>query len=127
MVGEIGSEAELRKDTAEALRTEVAAMNLDNFVVRPKRRLVEAYAKPEAWEKLSDEARRELAGEVAGLPTELPPESEEAKRFDLLMLRLQLALLNVEPAFERLRDQVIEIAGLLEEKDSIPMVRAQRH
>ena len=24
-------------------------MNLDNFVVRPRRRLVEKYAKPEAW------------------------------------------------------------------------------
>ena len=31
------------------LHGEVAAMNLDNFVVRPKRRLVEKYAKPEAW------------------------------------------------------------------------------
>jgi type I restriction enzyme, R subunit len=118
-------ETELRKETAECLRGEVAAMNLDNFVIRPKRRLVEAYAKAEAWAALSDEARRELAGEVAGLPTELPSEPEEAKRFDLLMLRLQLAVLNVEPAFERLRDQVKEIAGLLEEKDSIPMVRAQ--
>ncbi|MDB5308094.1 MAG: Type restriction-modification system, restriction subunit [Gemmataceae bacterium] len=118
-------EAELRHETAERLRTEVAAMNLDNFVVRPKRRLVETYAKPEAWAALSDEAHRELAGEVAGLPTELPSEPEEAKRFDLLMLRLQLALLLVEPAFERLRDQVKEIAGLLEEKASIPMVHAQ--
>src|SRR5439155_6484891 len=53
------------------------------------------------------------------------PEKEEAKRFDLLMLRLQLALLRDEPAFERLRDQVIEIAGLLEEKGAIPMVQAQ--
>ena len=32
-----------------SLHGEVAAMNLDNFVVRPQRRLVEKYAKPEAW------------------------------------------------------------------------------
>src|SRR5207237_1015697 len=50
---------------------------------------------------------------------------EEAKRFDLLMLRLQLAVLLAEPSFERLRDQVKDIAGLLEEKASIPMVKAQ--
>jgi type I restriction enzyme, R subunit len=121
----IREEMELRYDTAERLRVEVAAMNLDNFVIRPKRRLVETYAKPEPWKELTDEARHELAREVAGLPSELEPEPEEAKRFDLLMLRLQLAVLMAEPAFERLRDQVKEIAGLLEEKENIPMVRAQ--
>jgi type I restriction enzyme R subunit len=43
-------EAELRRETAESLlHDEVAAMNVDNFVVRPQRRLVEKYAKPEAW------------------------------------------------------------------------------
>ena len=52
-------------------------------------------------------------------------ESEEAKRFDLLILRLQLARLRLEPGFERLRDQVKAIAGLLEEKSAIPMVRDQ--
>jgi type I restriction enzyme R subunit len=118
-------EADLRHETAETLRGEVAAMNVDNFVVRPKRKLVEVYAKPDAWVAVSDDARRELADEVAGLPTELPSEPEEAKRFDLLLLRLQLAVLLAEPSFERLRDQVKEIAGLLEEKASIPMVREQ--
>ncbi len=100
-------------------------MNLDNFVVRPQRRLVEKYAKPEAWAVLSPEALSELSHEVAGLPSELDPENEEAKRFDLLVLNLQLALLRSEPGFERLRDQVKEIAGLLEEKSAIPMVREQ--
>lgn len=101
-------------------------MTLANFVVRPKRKLVEEYAKPEAWATLSAEAHSALAAEVAGLPTTLPAEPEPAKRFDLLMLRLQLAVLLAEPCFERLRDQVREIAGLLEEKAAIPMVAAQR-
>ncbi|MBX9585193.1 MAG: DEAD/DEAH box helicase family protein [Gemmataceae bacterium] len=118
-------DAGLRAETAEALRGEVAAMNVANFLVRPKRRLVEEYARPEAWATVSADARAELAREVAGLPSELPPEPEEAKRFDLLMLRLQLAVLHAEPAFERLRDQVKEIAGLLEEKAAIPAVKAQ--
>jgi type I restriction enzyme R subunit len=124
-----GTDAEdrVRADTAERLRAEVAAMNLDNFVVRPQRQLVEAFAKPEAWAAgaLTDTARHDLAGRVAGLPTELPAEGEEAKRFDLLLLRLQLAVLLHEPSFARLRDQVKEIAGLLEEKKAIPMVNAQ--
>jgi len=118
-------EAELRRDLAALLQGEVAAMNVENFVVRAKRRLVEKYAKPEAWGELKLEAFAELAQEVAGLPSELEAEDEEAKRFDLLMLNLQLAVLRVEPAFKRLSEQVKAIAGLLEEKSSIPMVQEQ--
>jgi len=122
---EPSNEIELRFAVAELLQCEVAAMNLENFVVRPKRRLIEKYGNPRAWIELSEEAFSELASEVAGLPSELEAEAEEAKRFDLLMLNLQLALLRVEPAFVRLRDQVKAIAGLLEEKSAIPMVRNQ--
>ena len=118
-------EAELRRDVAALLQREVAAMNVENFVVRPKRRLVEKYGKPEAWGDLKLEALSELAHEVAGLPSELEAEEEEAKRFDLLILNLQLAVLRVAPAFQRLSDQVKAIAGLLEEKSSIPMVHEQ--
>jgi type I restriction enzyme R subunit len=39
------------------------------------------------------------------------------------MMRLQLAVLRVDPGFARLSDQVRAIAGMLEEKSSIPMVR----
>ena len=116
---------ELRIETANTLRAEVEGMNLDNFIVRPKRRLVEKYAKPDAWTTLSAEAEGELANEVAGLPSQIETDGEEAKRFDLLLLHLQLARLRAEPAFLRLRDQVKAIAGLLEEKATIPMVQEQ--
>jgi type I restriction enzyme, R subunit len=116
---------QLRHETAALLRREIAAMNIGNFVVRPKRKLVEKYAKPEAWSVLTPEDLSALSHDVAGLPTELDPEGEEAKRFDLLILNLQLAKLRVEPTFARLQNQVREIAGLLEEKDTIPMVHAQ--
>ena len=44
------------------------------------------------------EALAELAHEVAGLPTELDPESEEAKRFDLLLLNLSSRCCAPNPA-----------------------------
>lgn len=118
-------EADLRRDLASLLRTEVTAMNLDNFIVRPKRKLVEKYREVNAWDVLRTNEFTELAHDVAGLPSEIDPEDEEAKRFDLLVLNLQLALLRAQPAFARLCKQVKEIAGLLEEKASIPMVREQ--
>ena len=123
--GDPATEIGVRRSIADQLHGEVAAMNLDNFVVRPKRRWVEKYAKPDRWTVLTVEELRELAAQVAGLPAELEAEAEEAKRFDLLILNLELALLRAEPAFERLREQVRAIAGLLEEKSTIPMVREQ--
>ncbi len=114
---------ELRRDLTGMLHGEVVAMNLDNFVVRPQRRLVETYAQATAWQHLSAEAHAELSHEIAGLPSEREPENEEAKRFDLLLLNLQLAQMRTEPAFERLMKQVKSIAALLEEKSAIPMVQ----
>lgn len=98
-------------------------VRLPNFVVRPKRKLVEKYSATEAWQELEPDDITVLAAEVAGLPSELDPEDEEAKRFDLLMLNLQIAVLRHEPQFMRLRDQVQNIAGLLEEQSAIPMVK----
>ena len=125
VIGEPVTERDVRWVTARLLREGVAAMNPENFIVRPKRRLVERFAKPDAWERLSDDDFAALAQDIAGLPTQLDPETEEAKRFDLLLLNLQLALLRTEPGFVRLRDQVIAIAGLLEESSNVPLVRIQ--
>jgi type I restriction enzyme R subunit len=119
------SEVDLRKDTAGLLQSEVAAMNVSNFIVRPKRWLVEKYGRAEAWEHLGLERQTELVKEVAGLPSEQVDEDQESKEFDYLMLRLQLAVLRFDKAFTRLRDQVKEIACLLEEKATIPMVHQQ--
>jgi type I restriction enzyme, R subunit len=123
--GDPTSEAWLRRAVAERLHAEVAAMNPENFIVRTKRQLVEAYKEPNAWQKLSAGKLEELSEEIAGLPSELPADKEEAKRFDLLMLNLQLGLLRAEPGFARLRDRVREIAGALEEISGIPMVNQQ--
>ena len=118
-------EIELRGEVVDTLRGEVAAMNLDNFLVRPQRRLVELYAKPEAWVDLSEEAHALLAADVAGLPTELSPEGLEAKQFDLLMLNLQLCCLGKQAGFAKLKKRVVDICEALEEQASIPIVHMQ--
>jgi type I restriction enzyme R subunit len=111
-----------RADIAELLRAEVSAMKVDNFVVRPHRRLVERYRQPDAWTNLDVTDRSALANEVAGLPAQIQTEPEEAKRFDLLLLATELALLRTEPGFPRLRKQVQTIAGLLEDYPTIPAI-----
>ena len=121
-------EASVRSDTAGLLRGQVEAMNIENFLVRPRRRVVEIYRLASAWHALTPEAVTELAARdtgLASLPNELPTEDEEAKRFDLLLLRTQLAVLHAEPGFARLRSQVQEIAGRLAEQAAIPMVKQE--
>ncbi len=118
-------EEALRAEIAERLRTEVAEMNVNNFIVRPRRALVEKYADPKSWQKLGPSEESELIGQVAGLPSELEDNDLEAKQFDLLMLRLQLALLRRDRSYTRWSRRVREIASALEEKASIPMVQQQ--
>jgi len=60
--GDPATEAEVRRTLAERLQREVAAMHLDNFVVRPHRRLVERYAKPELGKALGGGAGGAVAG-----------------------------------------------------------------
>jgi type I restriction enzyme R subunit len=119
------NEAQLRSELAAFLHQNVAAMNLDNFVVRPQRKSVEKYAKSDAWQKLGSDDFNELAQNLAGLPTELLDEDEEAKRFDMLVLRTQLAILQARPDFTSLRERIQAIASALEEQEAIPAIKAQ--
>jgi type I site-specific restriction endonuclease len=69
-------------------------MNVDNFVVRPQRRLVEQYREPAGWEGLTSSVPPTLAAGVADLPSAVRDDNEEAKRFDLIIPRLQLCCLR---------------------------------
>jgi type I restriction enzyme, R subunit len=115
----------LRKDTATRLRDEVAAMSLDNFLVRPKRLFIEHYAEPAAWESLTLDDRTDLVQQVAGLPSGLVDDELDAKQFDLLILKTQLALLRADHRFDSLKKRIVELASLLEELENVPMVAAE--
>ncbi|MGW1817103.1 DEAD/DEAH box helicase family protein [Streptomyces sp. NPDC002125] len=118
----------LRHDLAERLHQEVTAMNPDNFLVRPKREYLDAFSGLDAWLSLTQEKHAQVLDHLAGLPTAFRDEdsSEEAKRFDLLALRLQLAVLRGDPGYDRLRAQVQEIASSLQDQYTIPTVQAQQ-
>lgn len=119
------SDEHVLESILDLLKSEVESMNTDNFIVRAKRRLVEKYQDASAWSELSEEKLTELENEIAGLPTEKESEPVEAKQFDFLILRMQLALTQGSPSFKRLKKQLVEIAVVLEESRSIPMINAQ--
>lgn len=119
------TEAQLRSDLAQGLNAYVAAMNPENFVVRPQRQFVEAFSKPEAWDRLGPEAVEALFGKVAGLPSATVDEDEDAKRFDFLILRTQLSILQASKDFGFLMERTRRIAAELEGQMAIPAVKAE--
>jgi type I restriction enzyme, R subunit len=117
------TEAAIRADTAAHLHSIVAGMQLDNFVVRPQRRWVQAWGEATAWHSINREQLNELAQHVSGLPSSIRDDDEDAKRFDLLMLRTQLGCMRADIGYARLRDQVRSLADALAELGSIPAVK----
>ncbi len=116
---------EFQKSVVDDLHGEMLTMNVDNFIVRPKRRHVETFRSRERWEDLSAQDYAALHNEVAVLPTQQEPEHPTAKFFDLLILRIQLGILQSDPATPGLIQKVREIASHLEELERIPAVKAQ--
>lgn len=125
---EEGADGELidLKDSIELrLFDEVIGMNVDNFIVRPKRRYVEKFQSRDAWKELNIEDRLELTEHIAGLPSSLKDDELEAKQFDYLVLLTQLALLRGDATFAKYQERIQGIASLLEELSNVPMVAAQ--
>ncbi len=96
-------------------------MSLEAFVVRPHRREVERFREAAAWARLSLDDRAALRDHLAGLPSERIDGDIEARRFDLLIARCQLAILAGE-ALDPLRKRVVQIAAALEDLVNIPEV-----
>ena len=123
--------AELQRYLIEILHHRVEGMNLDNFIVRPVRRVVEKYKKLDAWWKLDNESLAELEKQVAILPTEAEPlapdeqDEELALRFDHMVLMMQLALTDNTGISDYYQDKLTQIASKLESKASVPAVSDQ--
>lgn len=119
------TEEQLRIDTAAMLHQTVAAMMVDNFVVRPQRKYVDKFSAASAWNVLTPNDHYELRAYVAQLPSELADEDEEAKRFDMLVLRTQLAILQAKPEFTGLKNRIQAVTSALEEQVNIPAIKAE--
>jgi len=116
--------ASLGKTLKEQMHGVVAVMNLDNFIVRKQRKDVETFAKREQWEALSDDDVATLESKISGLPS-ADDDDEYSRRFDLLILNLQTAILQNNRSQENYQIQVRDIAKGLEDKSAIPSVAAQ--
>lgn len=117
--------AQLDEDIRTRLFEQVGAMNLDNFLVRAKRKDVETFQERAAWNGLGPNERETLINEIAGLPSAFEDTDIAAKQFDYIILKGQLALLQNDPAFAQCQEKVVALASKLEELGNVPMVAAQ--
>ncbi len=117
-------EIELKEYGASILKElilQTQSLNTESFIVRQHWREVEKYKDANAWNALTDLDVKELFDHIAPLMTETD-QDEMAKRFDALMLDIQLSLLNAEKKQAGLIQKVVKTAGKLSKKASIPSV-----
>ena len=105
----------------DQLVKQTQALNGESFIVRQHWEVVEKYRDANAWNALSDLDIKELHVHIAPLMMETD-QDELAKRFDALMLDLQLSVLNGEKKQAALIEKVVDTAARLSKKASIPAV-----
>ena len=122
---------ELNAYQLDMLHHQVTGMNLDNFIVRPKRQAVEPFLEREHWNNIDDAKFTELETSVSQLPTEAEAFNADeqvnnlSNRFDNLVLTMQLALLEKGSIPDKARERVMDFAQQLEGKTTIPAVQKQ--
>lgn len=101
----------------------VDGLNESSFIIRPFLRQVEKYKKKEPWESISEDMIADLTTFIAPLPSELDLGEEDAKRWDYLLMKTELALLNGTKDFLANQAVIQEAAGDLLGRASIPDVK----
>lgn len=106
----------------EELKGQIAGLNPVHINVRKNLMYVDKYKLAESWEYISLVDLNELKAYIAPVlsPTK---EDESAKRFDLLILNIQLSLLNTSKKATSSKRSVIDIAHALYEKGTIKEIK----
>lgn len=100
----------------------INGLDEERFEVRKSLRLVKAFKIRKRWENLSMGDVADICDNLSHLPVYGNEDDEMAKRFDLLTLRLQLALLNKSKSQDTYIQQIYTIGVNLYKKRNIPVV-----
>lgn len=113
-----------REGLIAELHATVQAITPTNIQVRPTDRpVLERFSRRDPWEGLDEVGLEQLAEHVAHLPMKTMKEKESAKRFDLLILQLQLGLIRADGSWATNRLKVERIAQeLIEVSENLPFV-----
>ena len=113
----------LHDELKEILHAQVDSLSMARIDVREKIESIEPYRNKESWVCLSEVDVAKLKNIASLLPR--PNENEAAKKFDVLMLHLQLEKVDSTVNADKAKVSVMTLAKLLEEKATIPLVRTR--
>ncbi|WP_125610524.1 DEAD/DEAH box helicase family protein [Specibacter cremeus] len=116
----------LVSDLISTVSGQVSRLPFENFLVKPHRQAAEKYAVPSSWDSLTEADVSVLEtglARIAGLGA--PVESEEARRFDLIVLNAQLAALEDPGALDTWRRRIQDIAAALADQPNNPAIAPQ--
>ena len=114
----------LHDEIKTLLKEQVSVLSDSHISVREKWEAVSHFKDEDAWVYLSEVDVNALSTEIAPL---LPKNTldENAKKFDLLVLQIELSLLDEETNAKRPIQSVQTIAEALQEKATLPQVQAK--
>lgn len=104
---------------------QIATLDHDRFVVRRALRLVNEYTHRSRWDNISKTDFMDICAHLSTLPATVDNDDETAKRFDLIVANLQLAILLKSKRQTALVDRIGNIGRLLIKKANIPAVNQQ--
>ena len=113
---------EVREAVVDKLRSQLESVPRRSVLVRPEERVgLERFTGADAWQEVDIDVN--ALNELAYLPFADGPEDEEhTKRFDYLLLSLQLDIAHGDALTERNRDKLTGIAKHLLMKTNVPRV-----
>ncbi len=115
---------DLHDEIKALLKEQVLVLSDSHISVREKWEAVSHFKDDDAWVYLSEVDINTLSNEIAPL---LPKNTldENAKKFDLLVMQIELSLLDEETNAKRPIQSVQTIAEKLQEKGTLPQVQAK--
>jgi type I restriction enzyme, R subunit len=109
------------------LHQTIATLDRTRFVVKAKLRYVVEYSEKGRWQNLSKGDTLDINTHLSSLAFPAKEDDELAKRFDILILNYQLALMTAAYSTDRFITQISGTAKALLKKQNIPAVAKQVH
>lgn len=115
-------DAETRENYLSQLHQTVSNLEHERFVVRKELRFVEKFSKSEVWQNLNSTDINDIKSHLSHLESGASGDEELARRFDILVLNLQIARLRNSPSARNMIINIIGTAQVLQKKTTIPEI-----
>ena len=114
----------LHDDIKAALKEQVMMLSDNHISVRAKWEQVSHFKEEGAWVYISELDALALKNDISPLLAK-NTQDENAKKFDVLMLAIELSLLDEEAGANKAIQNVLVVAEKLQQKASIPQIQAK--